>query len=188
MKKKITALLIGLSFVVAFLVANTRIVYQPEFNHYVVGSRLGSIDVCFDSTQINAIWIGDELYTLVSVDDYWEGPVVEDTIESMVVEEPCLKEMSLIDIGDTAPIVGMIYIPPYFMFESTLDSLTFCCNADIYGINHYRRCWFHDDQFLCHIEDCNTIRYHEGDSFHLNCQKHGGKQYWEFKYPERYEG
>ncbi|MDR1884256.1 MAG: hypothetical protein LBR26_15970 [Prevotella sp.] len=52
------------AIVVAAIAANTRLVIQPDYNHYVIGSRLGDISICADSKRINAIWIGDRLFTV----------------------------------------------------------------------------------------------------------------------------
>jgi len=41
---------------------NTKLTFQPEFNHYVIGSRLFDISIVFDSERINAIWVGDRCF------------------------------------------------------------------------------------------------------------------------------
>ena len=58
MKKKFV--LIALT---VFMVINTRIVFCPEFDHYVIGSRLFDISIVHHGGEFTAIWINGKLFS-----------------------------------------------------------------------------------------------------------------------------
>jgi hypothetical protein len=58
MKKKFV--LIALT---VFMVINTRILFCPEFDHYVIGSRLFDVSIVHHEGEFTAIWINGILFS-----------------------------------------------------------------------------------------------------------------------------
>jgi hypothetical protein len=54
---------------IIFVIVNTKLVFQPKYDHYVVGSRIPSISLIFSSDGLKSIWIGDDLYTIATEEE-----------------------------------------------------------------------------------------------------------------------